>query len=302
VNVRARIATIALGLVLSAEGSDAASSTKWIVFAASPQHGTQPSQLFRIRTTGSGLKQITTGVRGAVSPDFSPDGTRVVFRRGLSGIFVVNVDGRGLKRLTDGRDDAYPVWSPDGRAIAFLRPTAGTPTASGFFRLLVMDANGRRQHALRLAPLPAAGRPSWLPDARSIVVSSKGALYKVRATDGKPVRRLGPTVDTNNGGPYWTLAPNGKTIALIGARPAGCEGATCKGSALYLLRFGASQGRRLADDVGEAGWSPDSRTLVFVDRGELNLQRISGDPAKVIAVGAPGANSLLGDAPPTWQP
>jgi Tol biopolymer transport system component len=301
VNAWARIATIALGLILSAEGH-AASSTKWIVFAASPQHGTQPTQLFRVRTTGTGLKQITTGIRGAVSPDFSPDGTRVVFMRALSGIFVVNVNGTGLRRLTDGRNDAYPVWSPDGGSIAFLRSTPSTPTVSGFFKLFVMEANGRRQHVLHLAPRPAAGRPSWLPGGRSIAISANGALYKVRATDGKAVQRFGPTIDTNNGGPYLTLAPNGKTIALIGPRPAGCEGAACEGSALYLLRFGAARGRWFADDAGVAGWSPDSRTLVFAHSGVLNLQQIGGGPAKVIAVGAVGANSLLGDAPPTWQP
>jgi hypothetical protein len=302
VRARGRILIIVLGLALSAGGSDAASPTKWIVFAASPQHGTQPSQLFRIRTSGAGLTQLTSGVRGAVSPDFSPDGTHIVFMRGLSGIFVIDVDGTGLKRLTDGRDDGYPVWSPDGKAIAFLRATAPTPTAAGFFRLFSMDANGRRQHLLRLAPSPAAGRPSWLPRGESIAIFSRGSLYKVRASDGKPLRRFGPLVDPGDGEPYWTLAPNGKTIALIARRPAGCEGTACTGSALYLLGPTGAHRRRFADDAGIAGWSHDGRTLVFVHGGALNLQRVDGGAPKMIAIGPADENPVLGNAPPAWQP
>jgi Tol biopolymer transport system component len=149
-------------------------------FAASPQHGTQPSQLFRITTTGEGLKQITTGFRAATEPAFSPDGRRVAFTRGLSGILVMRGNGTGLTRLTDGRDDRFPVWAPDGTTIAFLRPTAPSPTKGGSIKLFVMNANGHRQHVLRLAPHPA-GRPSWLPGGKSIVISSKGSFYEVSA-------------------------------------------------------------------------------------------------------------------------
>ena len=295
------VPTIAAGAALCAGASDAASPTSWIVFAASPQHGSQPSQLFRIRATGTGLRQITTGFKTASSPDFSPDGKHVVFMRGLSGIFVVNVDGTGLTRLTDNRDDDHPVWSPDGRTIAFLRPSQQRPTANAVVKLFVMAANGTHQHVLPLAPSPAGGRPSWLPGGQSIVISARGRLYQVNATNGKPSRRFGPTFDPSNGEPHWTLSPNGKTIAWIGGRPAGCEEAACEGSALYLLRFGASRGRRLTDDVGAAGWSRDSRVLAFTHRGTLNLQQVAGGPAKVLEVGADETNAPLGDSPPTLQ-
>jgi Tol biopolymer transport system component len=304
VKVQAWIAGIVLGAVLLTGASNgAASSTTWIVFAASPQHGTRPSQLFRITTTGDGLKQITTGIRAATEPAFSPDGKRVAFTRGLTGIFLMRANGTGLTRLTDGRDDRFPVWSPDGMTIAFLRPTAPSPTKGGSFKLFVMTASGRRQHVLRLAPHPA-GRPSWLPGGRSIVISSHGSFYEVSANNGRVKRHFGPTVDATDGAPFWTLAPNGKTIAVIGPRPgpAGCQGVACEVSALYLVRFGARRQRRFADDAGLAGWSPDSRTLVFARRGTLNLQAASGGPAKVITVGEPEENAPLGDAPPAWQP
>ena len=58
---------------------------------------------------------------------WSPDGTRLAFYRGPSGdrdIFVINVDGTGLERLTDGGDNLGPTWSPDGNWIVLRSRSA----------------------------------------------------------------------------------------------------------------------------------------------------------------------------------
>ena len=58
----------------------------------------------------------------------SPDGTRVSFRReaygaGNSGIYVKTIDNQQLLQLTNNPSDCCPVWSTDGRLIAFSRFT-----------------------------------------------------------------------------------------------------------------------------------------------------------------------------------
>jgi Tol biopolymer transport system component len=53
---------------------------------------------------------------------WSPDGIKLAFYRGEQGnrnIFVINIDGTGLFKLTDGGDNLGPSWSPDGNWIAF---------------------------------------------------------------------------------------------------------------------------------------------------------------------------------------
>jgi Tol biopolymer transport system component len=53
---------------------------------------------------------------------WSPDGTKLAFYRGPEGdrdIYIINVDGTGLQRLTNGGDNLGPSWSPDGQWIAF---------------------------------------------------------------------------------------------------------------------------------------------------------------------------------------
>ena len=56
---------------------------------------------------------------------------------------MVNSDGTGMKTLTpDASNEGLPVWSPDGRSIAFLSDRNGT------WGLWVMDADGSNQYKL----------------------------------------------------------------------------------------------------------------------------------------------------------
>jgi TolB protein len=69
------------------------------------------------------VKQITDYRGQEYSPDWSPNGRRIVFynessNKGLR-IFTIRPDGTGRRLVVeDGQD---PVWSPDGRKIAFTR-------------------------------------------------------------------------------------------------------------------------------------------------------------------------------------
>lgn len=49
---------------------------------------------------------------------WSPDGTRIAFYWSQKGIYVVNSNGKGLKRLTDG---VYPAWSPLSDEFVYRR-------------------------------------------------------------------------------------------------------------------------------------------------------------------------------------
>jgi TolB protein len=119
----------------------------------------------------------------------SPDGKRIVFtslKDGDLDIYVMNVDGTGVKRLTTTLGyDGGPWWSPDGSKIVYRshHPADSaevaqyrTLLAAGLVRpskveLFVMNADGSDQH--QITHLGGANfGPSWTPDGRRVVFAS----------------------------------------------------------------------------------------------------------------------------------
>ncbi|MGD9049357.1 MAG: protein kinase, partial [Anaerolineae bacterium] len=136
--------------------------TRPIVRQASTALGRSPSWLPDRRILYSGCWQNSCGILvmnddGAfprqvvpgtteINPEASPDGNRVAFmsqRQGGWDIYVANLDGSNLRRLTnDPANDGLPIWSPDGRYIAFVTDREGP------WAVWVMLPDGSQQRRL----------------------------------------------------------------------------------------------------------------------------------------------------------
>jgi Tol biopolymer transport system component len=104
------------------EGSPAWSpdGTEIAFDAGVPVHFPPPPEIWKMNADGTSPTLLT---RGGIAPDWSPDGSKIAFEAidSAGGITVMNADGSGRVRITDGRFDRAASWSPDGSRISFDR-------------------------------------------------------------------------------------------------------------------------------------------------------------------------------------
>ena len=123
--------------------------------------------------------------RAVGAPAIAPDGQRVAFlvqRRGLTQLYMVNIDGSGARRIAEGLDvRGAPAWSPDGEWLAVAAHQDGEP------RLFKIPVGGG-------TPLLLVNEysmdPIWSPSGRFLVYSGAdvGTTFSIKAVnaDGTP--------------------------------------------------------------------------------------------------------------------
>ncbi|MFH1313256.1 MAG: hypothetical protein ABIJ00_08510 [Candidatus Eisenbacteria bacterium] len=185
--------------------------------------------LFVMPATGGSATQITTWPRYDERPDWSPDGTKLVFAADRTGEFnalwspgqdplhpanlwSIPVTGEPATQLTTHTGyENDPVWSPDGTQIAFRADYAG------HVDIWVMPAAGGP--ATQVTDDPANDEmPSWSPCGNYIAFESIHSgisdIWVVPATGGAATRI---TSDLYwDFGPSWS--PDGSQIAFFSNR------------------------------------------------------------------------------------
>jgi TolB protein len=82
----------------------------------------------------------------------------------------MNIESLSLTKISNGEGSySKPMWSPDGRSIAF------TKQKSGKFFVGVMNINGRGEKLLTSAYLVEGAR--WSPNGRYLIYSKKRTPY-----------------------------------------------------------------------------------------------------------------------------
>jgi hypothetical protein len=287
------VVAAALVFVVAAGGSTAKGSSL-IVFPAAPQGG-QSAQLFSILPSGDGLKQITQGANAALDPAFSPGGNRLVFQRFGVGLFTMNPDGSGLRRLTTNGRDAFPTWSPSGKQIAFVRPIGPK------WRLYVVSTTTRKLQ--RLAQAPPAGRPSWT--RAGLLVPTGGDLVRVDPKNGRVLKYYDANIDAIWGLNSVTISPATSLLTYVGSRDPDvgdmeCGEGPCQRFGLFRESLTAKKKKPqlFVKDAGPAVFSPDGRRIAFVVGGSLVLH--SATSKQQTALATPSVTPVT-TGPPAWR-
>ncbi|HEU0172663.1 MAG TPA: S9 family peptidase [Blastocatellia bacterium] len=260
------------------------------------------SHIWLVSSDGGPTAKLTTGDKGEISPQWSPDGLNIAFladRDKGNQVWVIPVDGGEADKLTSEENDVQSFqWSPDGATIAFV--TRDTPKDRAErekrrkekFDTIVVDSDFTYSHLWTLNVETREKKrltegdftvsdPQWSPDGASIAfVMSKGGfqessfidisddrntdIYIVSVKGGSP-RQLttNPGPDAN---PRWS--PDGKLIAYTSTPEQ--KSWAAKTDAMVISPDGGAP-RNLTKDFYESAnsgesslaWTPDGNTLYF---------------------------------------
>jgi TolB protein len=182
--------------------------------AFSSQNGGTERDIFTVSSDGSNRIQLTDAALAggeSIDPEWSPDGSKIVFysdRNGQFDIWVMDADGSNPIALTDTGDNAFPSWSPDGTQIVFAS------NRDGNFEIYVMNADGSDE--TRLTTTAAAElNPSFSPDGTRIAFDANRDavdqdVYVMDADGTDPVRLTTSAGDDSF--PAWS--PDGLLLAF----------------------------------------------------------------------------------------
>jgi TolB protein len=226
-------------------------------------------------------------------------------------IYVINADGSGLRRLTDGMD---PAWSPDGKKVAFAR----WRDPRGIY---VIDEDGSNETLL--FGWSQAKAPAWSPDGSHIVFTRQ---YGGREEDVE--RSVWGFHWTLPAHPWWKLglirvedryftdllcydhsfsptwSPDGQVIAydsdygLHLTSPDGAIGGQFYDRSLYAL----------STDVRDTSpaWSPDGSKIAFMfnqhDHWEIYVMNADGSNRVRLTHEELFAGRPPNNVSPVWSP
>ena len=134
------------------------------------------AQVAMVKTDGTGFRKITSGANNNGFPAFSPDGKRIVYRtmgpQG-DGLRVMNMEDGKISTLTSDYDN-FPVWSPRGDLIAFVRRVEND------FEVFTIRPDGKDLKRLTFAKGNEA-HLGWSPDGEKILFASTRMGFKDEA-------------------------------------------------------------------------------------------------------------------------
>lgn len=219
---------------------------------------------------------FTTQEGTNLSLDVSPDGASIVFDM-LGDIYRLPVDGGEAEALTRGLAlDTQPVFSPDGRSIAFLSDRSGAEN------LWIMDRDGANARQISFHDdNPVWISPEWGPDGNTITVSrfwsdrNAYELWQFSAAPGAMGSILRSTEpDTEDGEPVSSLgavfAPDGRTLYLASLTEETAAFDELSAWKVMSLDTGTGENTVLAGSKEHPAFrprlSPEARQLAYAER------------------------------------
>jgi TolB protein len=240
---------------------------------------------------GANQRRVTVSRRLNLNPSWSPDGRALAYTtyRPNPDIFVSLIYQGVLQNPTKGVGTNYlPVFSPDGRQIAFMSGRDGNP------EIYAMNVDG--SNLRRLTNHPAGeSSPTWSPSGAQIAFVSdrtgKAQIYVMNSADGSGVRRL--TVNESEADrPTWSPAPFNEIAYSASTGRYDIKVLEVSTGSIRQLTFGEGSNESPA-------WAPGGRHLAFTSTragGRTQIFTIGRDGRGLRQITREGTNQT-----PAWS-
>jgi len=252
-------------------------------------------------------------------PSFSPDGNHVVFtwtgpKQDNQDVYVQQIgSGPPLRLTTDPRMDYNPVWSPDGRWIAFLRRQWEARTSE--LRLIPPLGGPEQKLAdIHLSSTYYITPPylAWCPDSNCLVITEsqgdgKPAILFVLSRESGEKKALTDPRFPAIGDTNPAISPDGTWLVFrrqtslhngelyrLPLRRSPTSGASADRGSLIA----AGKPERLTEAALDAiypTWVPGNKEILFSARGSLWRQVVPGKnlPARLPFAGEDGTMPMV---------
>jgi TolB protein len=222
----------------------------------------------------SRARQVTASYTLDLVP--SPKDDRAVVIRIVEGreqLFLMNRDGSGEKQLTRGdADHEDPVWSPDGRSIAFVLIKDGKKALA-----LIDPVDGKVEVLGPTGQSPI--HPAFTPDGKSLLyctdddlrppAKNESEIYAIDLATRKVTTLISGGVNT-----FPVMSPDGRRIAwrkIVGDM----------NSEVFVADADGSNAKNVTNHhawEGWPAWSPDGKTIAFAGNRNAAWQIFLVDP------------------------
>jgi serine/threonine-protein kinase len=219
------------------------------------------------RSRDGRTEPLAAPVSGYLNPRVSPDGTQIAAQ--IEGgttfdIWTYHLEQDTLTRLTFEGDNTNPIWSPDGRRIAF-----SSVRDNALMAAYVKDADGSGPAELIFSPmgLEKAGQVmprDWTADGRTMIVQFTNEKSINLATFSEETDEFQVLLETPATEAAPALSPNGRWLAYISDDSGEFQ--------IFVRAFPGPGGKwQVSTDGGAAPrWSPDGTELYYRWQSELH--------------------------------